>query len=209
MRSRASYLLNGASHISLSPKPSEPKRPGGFLIPHPKPRKKNHGTTISHSEENAVREIHAVYSSRPHRPHVAKPDDQEGATVVLGRLARRQPSPHRPDGPRAQIAHVQHTRQDGLQRNRSWVSISQPTRLRLRSIADRKRSHPQRRHYSGVGAMPPRPHQSHLRMFARCTPSNRSLLQLHQPVAATRGVWFRKTGRDRYCCEGCKVVQRT
>ncbi len=32
---------------------------------------------------------------------------------------------------------------------------------------------------------------------------------IHQLAAATRGVWFRKTGRDRYCCEGCKVVQRT
>src|SRR3979409_2542411 len=60
----------------------------------------------THVEEDAVREVQAVLAAAPApaRPGVAEPPDHQGATVVLGRPARRQPGPHRPDGPGPQAA---------------------------------------------------------------------------------------------------------
>src|SRR3546814_3168978 len=66
-------------------------------------------------EADALRQVPAVPSARPRGPHVARRPHREGAAVVLGRPARRQPGPHRPDGPGPQAPHVRHARADGLQ----------------------------------------------------------------------------------------------
>ena len=60
---------------------------------------------------------------------------RQGAAVVLGRPARRQPGAHRPDGPRAQAADVRDPRRDGLQGDRGRLPVGVAARLRLRPVS--------------------------------------------------------------------------
>ena len=97
-------------------------------------------------------------------------DDHQGAAVVLGRPARRQPGADRPDGPGAQAADVRRPGEDGVQGDRGRLPLREPARLRLRPPADRRGPDPRRRHDPGAGAVPPRSARAYLRVPRRARP---------------------------------------
>ena len=88
---------------------------------------------------------------------------RQGAAVVLGRPARRQPGPHRPDGPDPEAAPVRGAGRDGLQGDRGRLPVGQPARLRLRPPADRGGSDPRRRDDPGAHPVPPGADRAHVR----------------------------------------------
>src|SRR5437660_224169 len=90
--------------------------------------RKRNATGSRDTEADAVREVQALpaASSRAARPPVAQPATREGADLVLGRSARRQPGADRSDGSRAQAAPVPDAREHGFQGDRGRVSVGQP-----------------------------------------------------------------------------------
>ena len=139
-------------------------------------------------EDDALRQVPAVPPARAARPHLARPADQEGAAVVLGRPPRRQPGAHRPDGPGPQAPHVRHRRGDGLQGDRGRLPVGQPARLRLHPPAHRGGPRPRRRHHPGAHAVPARADRAHLRVPAGRQQRDRPLLQLDVGPPAPGGV---------------------
>ena len=134
-----------------------------------------------------------VHRYRPYHEQFAVdlPDRQwpgrahrEGAALVRGRPARRQPGPDRPDVGRAQAADVPPARADGLQGDRGRLPGGQPDRLRLRPLADRAGPDPGRRHHPGADPVPRPPDRAHLRVAARRPAGDRPLLQLDLDAAA-------------------------
>src|SRR5205823_8076180 len=71
---------------------------------------------------HAHSQIPAVPAHQAARPAMAGPRDHQGAGLVLGRSARRQPGADRADGPRAQAAHVRPVVEARLQGDRGWLS---------------------------------------------------------------------------------------
>ena len=127
-----------------------------------------------------------------------EPDHRQGAAVVLGRPARRQPGAHRPDGPDAQAAHVRRPRADGLQGDRGRFPGGEPARLRLHPPAHQGGPDPRRRHDPGARAVPPGAARAHVRVAAGRAAGDRALLQLDQPAATARRVRPRQAGHRRH-----------
>ena len=143
---------------------------------------------------------------RAARPHVARPGDDQGPALVRGRPARRQPGAHRPDGRRAQDAHVQAAREDGLQGDRGRLPEREPDRLRLLPRAHRRRPHPRRRDDPGAHPVPGPPHRAHLRRDPRQQAGDRALLQLDLGAPAPRRVRDERGGHHRHRPPGRPAV---
>ncbi len=139
-----------------------------------------------------------VRAARAARPHMARQEAHAGAPVVLGRPARRQPGPHRPDGPRAQAAHVRCRRAMGFKEIEVGFPSRQPARLRLRPRAHRGGPHPRRRHDPGAHPVPPRADRAHLRVRTGRAAGDRALLQLDLDPAAARRVRPRQGRHHRH-----------
>ena len=170
--------------------------PTRFAHPLARTNWRSDASATSHPENHGVHPLPAVRAGRAHRPHLAERGHRQGAAVVLGRPARRQPGAHRPDGPDPQAADVRGTGRDGLQGDRGRLPVGQPTRLRLRPPADRGGPDPRRRHDPGAHPVPPGADRAHVRVPAGCTAGDRPLLQLDQPAAA-RGRVRPRQARDR------------
>ncbi|CAI2933504.1 protein of unknown function [Aminobacter niigataensis] len=69
------------------------------------------------------RQVSSLSQDRPARPDLAVQGHRQGADLVLGRPARRQPVARRPDGPRPQGAHVPAAARHGLQGNRNRLPL--------------------------------------------------------------------------------------
>ena len=154
------------------------------------------GQDDAHAQGHAVHEVPALSLGRACRPHLAGPADHQGAPVVLGRPARRQPGPRRPHGHRSQAAHVRPSRRHGLQGDRGGLPGRLPARLRLLPQAHRRGPDPRRGHHPGAHPGPRRTHRAHLRRRRRSAPGHRAPLQLHLHHPATGGVPHRP-GRHR------------
>ena len=124
---------------------------------------------------------------RAARPHLAGQEAREGAPLVLGRPARRQPGPHRSHGPRAQAAHVRDPRRDGLQGDRGRLPLGVAARLRLRAPPDRGGPGAGRRDDPGADPVPSRADPADLRVPARAPggPSSTSTT----PPPSCSGAW--------------------
>src|ERR1035437_1350879 len=109
----------------------------------------------SQAQIDAGREVRTFPPSAAPPPSrgVAQRGERKGPHLVLGPSARRQPGPHRSDGPAPQAADVQGSRRHGLQGDRGRVSVGVAAGLRLHSPADRRGSDPRRRHDPGPDAM--------------------------------------------------------
>ena len=125
---------------------------------------------------------------------------------MRGRPARREPGAHRPDGRRAQDAHVQAAREDGLQGDRGRLPEREPDRLRLLPRAHRGRAHPRRRDDPGAHPVPRPPHRAHLRRDPRQQDGHRALLQLDVGAAAPRRVRDERGGHHRHRPPGRAAV---
>ncbi len=102
------------------------------------------------------------------RPHLAGQAHREGAALVRGRPARRQPGPHRPDDARpASSTMFQLLVADGLQGDRGRLPERQPDRLRLRAPAHRGGPDPRRRRHPGADPGSRGAHRAHLRVASR------------------------------------------
>ena len=126
-------------------------------------------------------------------PHLARPSTDQGAALVQRRPARREPGPHRPDGPRAQERDVRPARRDGLQGDRGRLPLGLPARFRLRASHHRERPHPRGRHDPGAHAVSRGPHPAHLRIGAsgRRAPSSTSTTRSRRCSDGSSSDWTR------------------
>ena len=152
-----------ALHIPLSrPPPALPA--GGFFIFRSTKRHATVKPRNQYPQEDAVREVPSVGTDLAHRSHVARPAHHQGAAVVLGRPARRQPGADRPDGPDSQAAHVRGAGQHGVQGDRGRVpAASQPDFDFIRQLINEDLDS-RRRHDPGARAMPAGADRAHLRV---------------------------------------------
>ena len=139
------------------------------------------------AQPDAVRALLPLHPGGPGRPHLAVAGHHEGAALVRGGSARRQPGADRPDDPGTQAADVPAAGRHGLQGDRGRVPLGQPDRLRLRPPADRERPDPGRRRHPGADPGPRAPDRADVRGHRRCRPGDRAPVQLHlHPAAAGR-----------------------
>ena len=124
----------------------------------------------------------------------------DGAALVRGRPARRQPGADRPDVPRAEAADVPAAGAHGLQGDRGRLPRRQPDRLRVRPAAHRAGHDPRRRDDPGPHPVPGAPDRPHFRVTTRRQAGDRPLLQLHLGAPAAGRVRAGQGGdhRDRH-----------
>ena len=140
-------------------------------------------------------QIPTLSDRRPHRPHLALEGHRQGADLVLGRPARRQPGADRPDGPRAQGAHVRPAARHGLQGDRDRLPVGLADRFRFRPLVHRGRQCARRCLAAGAGAVPARTDHPHLRGAEGRHQPDRAFLQFDQRIAAPRRL---REGRRRH-----------
>ena len=170
---------------------------------HPRRKQRRHGTGTRDPEADALREVPAVPSPlgprrRPLGSHLAGQAAGEGTDLVLGRPARRQPGPDRPDGPGPQAPHVHPVGRHGLQGDRGRVPVGVPDRLRFPARDHRAGPDPRRRDHPGPRPVPRRTDRAHLRGAARCPLGHRPLLQLDVGAAAQGRLRPRARGDHRH-----------
>ena len=119
----------------------------------------------------------------------------EGAALVCGRPARRQPGADRPDESRAQEGDVPAAGEDGLQGDRGRLPGGQPDRLRLRPDAHRRGPDPRRRRDPGADPGPRGADRADLRVARGRQAGDRAPLQLDLHAAAARRL---RHGRGRH-----------
>ncbi len=182
------HFSDPADDVPRSARPSAPRRERGT----------RDASQPCHPAEDGLRQVRAVRPDPPRRSHLARPRHRPRSPVVLGRPARREPGPHRPDGSRAQAAHVRRRREHGLQGGRGRLPRRQPARLRLHPSAHRGGPDPRRRDDPGAGAVPAGAAGADVRVPPGCAAGDRPLLQLDQPVAAAGRVRPRQAGHRRH-----------
>ena len=191
-------------HFSLAAAAGLDKRAGlpsrGFAMPPPgavDSRLRFHLTTPVHvTAEESIRvhlrrqgiplpALSRTVQRRSAGPHMAVQTHHTGPRLVRGGPARRQPGTGGPHVARTQTAHVRAVGGHGLQGDRSRISRSQPSRLRLRAFTHRDRRHPRRRHGSSPGPVPGAPHRPDVRISAGCQTRHRALLQFDVDTATS------------------------
>ena len=143
-------------------------------------------------------QISSLSADRTARSTLAGSRDRSRAALVQCRSARRQPGPRRADGHRAQAAHVRRAAAHRLQRDRGRLSGGFAAGLRLRARADRRGSHPRRRHHPGAHPGPRRSDRAHRGVASRRAASRGPPLQLDLEPAAARRVRPRPGGDPRH-----------